>query len=224
MDFRAYVRWLFIRPRHVWQFVLVLGAVLWFAFGCRWFAAEPRIRWAGTALQVAGAVTVILGMRSTRIAFNAPSLGQRIRAWFRDRPRTRRARAMEVGATALSMTTGHVYAQVRAGENASIEDRLRVLEQNVNQLQTGHQELQRQIVAETQARQAAITAAANEGNQALSGLRQSVYAMALGGLDLAQVGILWLIAGILLCGCSVEIAAWLEPPLGGGPWPVFALA
>ncbi len=175
-------------------------------------SGEARARTAGMLLQLFGLATVAVGLSKTRQLFGRPSVVARVASWF--------GRLWSVFAPSKSATVhvqgvasvalaGSARVRVGAAPDATLDRRVAVLEQNYEllQKQVDQQEvqtnerlraLQSQVQAEATARQAEDRLTAGKLED-----------MAIGGLHLEGVGVLWLLLGVVATSMPTEIAAWL---------------
>ena len=96
------------------------------------------LRYAGTALEVAGLCTVAVGLYHTRKLFGQPTVTRRISSWLSNLARAFRrpeATTFNVEAGGYAMVGGKARLRVGAGPNTSVERRLEILERNVDQLE-----------------------------------------------------------------------------------------
>jgi hypothetical protein len=177
-------------------------------------ADEARVRTTGMLLQLLGVGTVAVGLSQTRRLFGRASAVQRVGSWLSrlwsvvapSRSATVHAVAAAAGAVAL---TGSARARVGAGPDTPLDRRVAILEENHNLLQqrvdqqeieTGKrvQAVRTEIQAERRAREAEHRLTAGKLEE-----------LAVGGLHLESVGVLWLLLGVIATSLSQEIAVWL---------------
>jgi hypothetical protein len=106
--------------------------MLIYVFDC----LERQVRIAGVALELLGVLTVALGIRDTRRAFDdSPTMWQAIKQRWDGRPRFG-PKNVVLAAEGASFGTsfGSARLTVRAGPNATIEQRIDLLEQNYDRL------------------------------------------------------------------------------------------
>ena len=211
------IRWRALRGvlKDAWPIGLALGAVfLW--FGVSWLVSPTlsiAVRRAGTILQVLGLTTVAVGLSKLRRQFGRPSLSGAALAWFRRlaatfiRPQSVTAQVSGVGTSALS---GEARVRRVARPGASLEDRVAVLEINLERLQgevdAKVQENRREFVAvkETIEREGMERRAADQH------MAQTVEELAVGGLHLETIGLFWLLTGVLGTSVPDELATVLS--------------
>jgi hypothetical protein len=198
-----------------WPAWLAIGGLL-VAFGlgaALGKTSQTSILYAGTLLQFFGLVLVAKGLSDVRREFDRPSFFARLRSWL-----TQVATAFRAPQT-ISLTASAAIAFAGAGSatlgrarnaNATVEERVAVLEADLEALRTEHTKhvarfssevsrLGTDLKSELQARTSADTA-----------LRSKIEAFAVGGLHLEAVGLIWLSVGILASSVPQRIAVLLE--------------
>lgn len=176
--------------------------------------AEAMFRTAGMVLQLMGLATVAVGLSQTRRLFGCPSSAAKAMSWVR------RLGAVFGRSNAITgqayVSSGEVRmsgsARVRIGAtpDAPMERRVEVLEQNyalfqaefdasVAQAANALQGLRSALGPESSARQA-------EANATAAKLEE----MAVGGLHLESIGVIWLAIGVIGTSVPAEIANWLK--------------
>lgn len=193
-----------------------LGAVLayiGFRLGGEPFAllSEATLRSAGGILQVFGIWSVAEGIGAIRRALGLPSVraaiyadakervGRAIRAVSRLMGRRRNVRVSVhdvASAGGLGSVTGRGYGTV--GGDASVEDRVKILEALVGNLQTEVGTLTGQVRQEVEDRKSADEAERQERTGADQELRSLLENVTAGGVFLELVGVLWLFLGVIL--------------------------
>jgi bifunctional DNA-binding transcriptional regulator/antitoxin component of YhaV-PrlF toxin-antitoxin module len=212
------IRWriLIAGLKEAWPTWLWLAGILVaFAVGRLWSTRlSDVVRYAGAMLQVLGLATVAWGLSEMRRLFHRPSLRARIFGWFRRLAAAFRAPKLISGqASVAGRATVSAEARVVLGvrPGAPLEERVKVLEENLNRLRdeqdTKVQEIRRELstVREDMQRESQERQAADEKT-----VRQ-IEEVAIGGLHLEIVGLFWLFLGVLCTSIPNEIA-W---PFGG---------
>ena len=172
---------------------------------------EPRIRITGMVLELMGLATVALGLRGTRSLFGRPSLLGVGRDWLKRFPRFR-SEVRSVAVTAnfpLEFDIGSAFGTVGPAPTATIEERVAILEKNVNQIHLLIHETQRKLDQEAQVRQSALESEQREREVGDSKNKQLLEEAAAGGLYLETTGVFWLAFGIILATASNEFAKLL---------------
>ena len=206
---RSCIRWL-VRGTVFWLGPLVTVVVLLICIGFRQF--EPTIRLTGLILQLMGVFTVGLGLEQTRRLFGVPSLPRSASDWLRSVPIPRKPRVVNLSAHSAGSTTmfGRLSLRQRAREGASVEERVRVLEQNSAALEGRVDELESQHDRAERDRQAAIGVERSERERQIGDLARKLEATEVGGLYTSLWGLLCVTAGLLLATFSHEISDYLS--------------
>lgn len=173
-----------------------------------------RVRYAGTILQVLELLTVADGLRRTRRQFRLPALRARVNDWFRRLVAAFRQPTPISGKAFVSSGGAHMTGEARVrlsvGPGASVDQRLDVLAENVNRLEQELDakigELRRKIgeVEESLSRESRERSAGDESTA------RKIEELAVGGLHLEVVGLLWLMLGVLGTSIPGETAALLS--------------
>lgn len=194
----------------LWIAVLAVPAVLLVSYLILpgW---EPRIRIAGMGLQLLGLATVAFGLRDTRKLFSQPSLLQLARTWLGRFPTFYREIRMVAGSGHIQLGGASVsgFGTVTSSATASLEDRVAMLEKNLNQTNLAIHQAQMRMDEEKQKQAAALESERHgreTGDEKNEKLLQEAMA---GGLHLETIGVLWLFCGITLASASIEISRWL---------------
>jgi hypothetical protein len=165
-------------------------------------------------LQLLGLATVAFGLSQMRRLFGRPSVAEKVlRWWGRFVATFSRPKAVHayLNATAASVTLSAGKARVRHGvsPDAPTDRRVTVLEENLNLLQKQVDE----DLDELRGRIAELKAQADREAQARrqddDRMALQLEAVAVGGLHLESIGLLWLALGVLGTSVPVEIAACL---------------
>ena len=110
------------------------------------------------------------------------------------------------GALTLGGLRAQARGRVRSGPNASIEERVVLLERLIDSAEDRLDRAEDELQRETEQRVEAITSErqAREANE--QSVNERLENLAVGGLRLQMVGLLWLFFGITLATWSKEIA------------------
>lgn len=200
--------WLWRTRPLIWILVaIVVVLVFWFPFSS---CLERYVRLSGTGLQLVGVFLVGIGLRDTRQAFeDQPTTWQAIHQWwvgrprFRPRPITLEAKGLTVGVGRLS-----ARASVTAGPNASLEDRVEVLERGHAALFEEVGKLSGEISEKIGALSNAMDSERSERQEADKGVKEQLKKAVAGGLPLGRVGAGCFFIGIVAASASLEIASW----------------
>jgi hypothetical protein len=194
--------------------LFLVGCAIACTFGYwRSATASEAVRYAGTALQIFGLATVAIGLSKMRRLFGQPSFLDGGRAWFRQmravfaRPKTVALKASVSGSSRMSADLRVVHG-IRPG--ASLEDRILALEKNLDglrdELDANVLKLRRELdsVHETIEQESAVQ------RQKYDVIDRKIEEVAVGGLHLESVGLLWLVLGVLGASIPDEIAGLLH--------------
>ena len=172
------------------------------------------VRYTGMILQISGLLTVAIGLSKMRRYFGRPSLIDKVSGWFGRLAAAFTAPkpiSLEVSVANEIDVAGEVVSAVRAlGPGASLDDRVALLEENVNQLRreldTKVQRLRRGLatVKESIQRESAERQAAHNETT------RTIEEVTVGGLHLEMVGLCWLFLGIMGTSMPDGIAALLS--------------
>lgn len=202
--------------------ITILGIVGAFAFG--WevkklgsseFALPDQLRVTGWLLQVLGLSTVALGLKKTREIFGVPPATAQFVEGLRRFPEVleRRKPITVMGSSATAkMTAGTGYATVDPRPDASVEERLEVLEKKYKQLNQQLIDAQSELKFEARRLDGVIEEERNVRNEADAEIREQLEMFSVGGLHLETMGLIWLLAGITCAALPGELAAL---------WPLF---
>lgn len=171
-------------------------------------AANAKLRICGLFLQLLGLLLIARGIRETRKIFGRPGLLERARGWWRRRPLFNRPRVVNisgVGGIGSAQAFGTASVGRAPNPNATVDERLALLETDVAQIrqqlgETRH-ELKSEIGAvrtETAANIKALTTADEQTKRLLE-------SVSIGGIDLEIIGLVWLIVGVIAATAPDEI-------------------
>jgi hypothetical protein len=194
-------------------FWIALGVVIWsLFFVIRKGVSEPEIRITGLALQVLGIGTVAWGIRETRALFGRPDILRLARNWFRRAP-VYGGRNVS-GSSDITLPSlrvqAHGYSSSTATLDATIEERVGVLENNIKHLNGRIDETRVEIDQNSRAQSTALEREKQERSLQDQELSAKLEATETGGLHISAMGALWLFIGVTFSTASVEIAAWLK--------------
>lgn len=206
---RAILFWLF-DARLFWFAVGVVITSLFFVV--RKGVSEPEIRLTGLALQILGIATVAWGIRETRALFGRSDIFTLACNWFRRAP----VYGGRVVSGSINITSpgfeAHASgsASITATLDATMEERVGVLEKSIKHLNSRIDETRAEIDQNSRAQSAALIQEKQERSQQDQELSAKLEATETGGLHISAMGVLWLFVGVTLSTASVEIAAWLK--------------
>ncbi len=183
----------------VWNFLFIsLTVVVYMAVSG---GSELSLRIAGMVFQILGILSVFKGIQETRELFGHPGLTSMLLQWFRRRPRFKQ-RTFEASGLTASITmsaSGRGYMSANAALDAPLENRVEVLEKNLEhlrqQLYEMRGELEQEIRKSTESLQEEKNTRAEEDRKVLSKLETTET----GGLHVSAMGALWILFGTI-CG------------------------
>lgn len=171
---------------------------------------EARIRFSGLLLEILGLATVIWGLRDTRKLFNRPSLANLAVEWVGRFPAFYQKHRM-VTATADIQLEGvslSGIAKVSPAANASLDERISLIERKISELNSALTEIQRRIEQEAREQGQALEVERNDRKAQFELLQHLLQGATVEGLHLEAVGVFWLFFGIVLGTASNEISKW----------------
>lgn len=213
----ARLRWLFIDPWVWWMCICLVLVSGIFIYLCPAIDPEWRARCAGTALQVFGLGTTVLGIQQTRKLFGHRSIFTRVKGWFERWPK--RDVTVHLGAGAMVVTGGSAILSVgraAAPPGASIEQRVQRLEEWLPLLEQRDNAIEQQLNDEKANRAQTDEEERKARAAADARLGERLELSATGGLRLSAVGLIWLMSGTVLAGFAPEIAALIQHASGSG--------
>jgi hypothetical protein len=201
--------------KDAWPLWLAIGGIALSVSTGRMFSKElsETVRYAGTALQVLGLATVAYGLSQTRQLFGRPSLRSNICGWFR-----KLAEAFVAPKPVSLQVSNGVIASVGldaqlvrvAGEEASLEHRVSVLEKNLNQLRDELNANKKEFQQKIKTIRERIDSETQERRTEDEQTAKRIEELAVGGIHLEIVGLWWLFFGIVGTSIPDEIAAVLR--------------
>jgi hypothetical protein len=203
--------WLLVIVRWLWEgkrfWLPVLAPVLvWALVVAVTPCVERQVRLTGMLLQLLGVITIAMRLRATQRQFP----GQTLARWFQRRPRFRVQNTITGAAGAsLGMATASARGRVSPGPQATLEQRVAMLEDSYTRLfdEVGNlgSEVRRRT-DESSSNLRAETAFREAGDKRVE---EQLMETAVGGLHLDFWGVLFFILGIIAGTASPEIAAAL---------------
>jgi hypothetical protein len=206
---RAILYWLFDARLFWFAIGVVIVSLL---FVVRKGVPEPEVRLTGLALQILGIATVVWGIRETRTLFGRPDIFTLARNWFHKAP-VYGGRVLPVSFdVTLPGIKGHFsgYVSSTTSLDATIEERVDILEKSIKHLNSRIDETQAEIDQNSRAQSTALEQERQERSKQDHTLSVTLEATETGGLHISAMGALWLFVGVTLSTASVEIAAWLK--------------
>jgi hypothetical protein len=191
-----------------WLAIAGLGVA--FVIGCAGSSnTSAKVRYAGTALQVLGLSTVAVGLHQVRRLFGTESILQKLQGWWTQvtsafvAPKPTSVQGASIG---ISTVVGQAAAFQQATPATSLEGRVAILEANMNGLRelldAKEQTLRGDIFALGKKTERESQTRASENRE----IKHTMQELAIGGLHLEFVGLLWLVLGVLGTSIPDEIA------------------
>lgn len=195
------------RPIIAIGIALLMVPLLSVVFPC----PEPRIRWIGMGLQLAGVLLAAVGLWDTRRAFdNEPTTWQAILNWLSLRPKFGPKTFHLSGEPAIYVSEGGAARfRISAGPNAPLDQRIALLENQINRLEDEVGELTSKTKDELKRLKDDIERERSERTVADDGIRKQLRSAVAAGLPLARVGAAFFFIGIAASTASPEIAKLL---------------
>jgi hypothetical protein len=202
---RVLVRWI-VEPWTFWLFLLTVAAT-WLVAFLLGDTPELRARIIGVLLQLLGLVTVAIGLRNMRRLFGRPSFA----AWFRDWVSRfllsfRKPEPLVITPAPASASTGVGQPTVRisASANSTSEERISLMEKDVDLLWTSLDRLQKDFAENIRKVSARTTKDVLTLKRVDQQLQNHLEEVAVGGLRLEVVGLSWLLIGLVLATLPQE--------------------
>jgi hypothetical protein len=192
------------------------------AVGSLFGDAEPMLRTAGGILEIAGLFTIALGMSQLRrdcgLANTVAEMLSEWGDWLQSlwhRLRGRRDVSVAVGGAAMTGGAGTMRGHGTVGDSpvATLEEQVKILEKQVNNLSKALFDLEGKVQHESARQKAALEAEQQTRRSAIEKVEDRVKQLAVGGIRLETVGLGWLLAGVILTTWSQEITLLLAEPL-----------
>lgn len=172
-------------------------------------SCEAEIRFTGMLLQLFGLISVAIGFEKLRRKFGRPPLTKAATDWFCQLRSSFKSPAIVRGGVTLSGgigITAELSKRIVAAPGATVERRLEILELNCQEHQGT---LNRQLsgiesrLAEISQAMAQSTSEINHRNREIA---FDLEDLAVGGLHLEAVGLVWLGLGVIATSIPVELA------------------
>lgn len=204
-----FIQWAFLDPRAVWGSLGLPVAILFLAWLLP-LTPEFRVRIAGFLVTLAGVVLVVVEILDRQHLFNLTRFPERTLAWLKRFPRiflrvqpiVAHAQVAIGGIGAI----GKAHVRVGAGPDASLEQRMIVLEQNLERADKRITEVETELSAEIRRLQSEGEAERRAREEHDNALRKQVEQLSVGGLDFELMGVVWVIIGSAFSTFPAEIA------------------
>jgi hypothetical protein len=174
--------------------------------------AGEKALWAGTFLEIAGLAKVAWDLHQIRKTYNRPSIVNDITTWFRDVPSMfHRPKPVTISLSASGVVTmsGRATLTVIPAPGSPVERRLEILESEMSRLRDQITKDHTELTAQIHKVETSVTAERNDRGQAQEVLQRKVADLAVGGLHLEMVGLVWLFVGVILSTLPERVVAAL---------------
>jgi hypothetical protein len=172
---------------------------------------ELRIRYFGLGFELAGIVTVALGLEERRKLFERPRLLQgvwdRVKHWVSIwwKPQTR-VIEIRTGDTVMVGLTGKLSVWRGISSEAPLQERVAALEVNLTTLKDEQGDISKRLQEEERKRDEAVTSERRAREEFDQQLNRRLQELGAGNLHLEWLGVIWLLIGVILTTTSSELA------------------
>ena len=194
------------RGKLLWLALIVLIICFFIAFFPE--ITETRIRLTGLVLQLCGISTVLISISELRKLFNHPTLFTIGKKWLMSFPPyclPKIEGKLNTASGNISSFISGVVLQHRARPNATIEERVRVLESNRDNLEHITSELREQITQINRERNEYLLSERQKRERDITGLEIKLEVAETAGKYYSLIGLVWLLIGLIMSTASVEI-------------------
>jgi len=202
------------RPAWICIAVIVFASLIgWMAVRLESVDASAGVRWAGMVLQWSGILTIARGLSDMRGRFGRPTLASAILGWFRGLVsafKTAKTLSAIVTGTGGITTSGEVHVRLVGGPGASVDQRLAALEENLTRLQKETDQRFEQARRDIAQTQEMIQREGQEREAGEQRIRRDLEEVAVGGLRLESIGLIWLFLGVIYTSIPEVVAAAAE--------------
>jgi len=218
---RPTVRWRALTAviRGAWHAWLFIGGLV-FAFIVGLAAHRllsvtltDAVRYSGTVLQILGLSTVALGLRQVRRMFNRPSVSAAMLGWLRRLAATftgPKPISLQASFGAFATMTGEARLIRGVRPGATLDERVSILEENLKLLRDELDSRLQGVRRELGTVKESIERESQERRVAGEKTARKIEEVAIGGLHLEVVGLMWLFLGVAAASIPDVIAAWLS--------------
>ena len=187
--------------------MVVLYAIIFlpnFMFNCK----EIEIRWFGLIFQIIGFVVVVWQLDDRLKLFRKPSFLSSIANYWRRFP-SRNTKNIGLSAHAsFGVLTGDAKISVRPGSNSSLERRVEILEDEIEDIIRDMRIVEKTLNRHKEDNKNSLEMMRQENRKSFDRLERLMDEAVVGGIHLEWVGILYFLAGIVLATTAPEIAIW----------------
>ncbi|HWY80808.1 MAG TPA: hypothetical protein VNY10_02510 [Roseiarcus sp.] len=186
--------------------VLLLCVVVRMFWPCH---AQQAIRWIGGGFQLVGVITIVLKLHAAQQQFSQHTL-KRI---LERRPRFwQQNTVISAAGTSISTASGSVRGRAVAGSQATLEQRVAILEDSHTKLFDEVGSLGNEVKRRSDELASKLHDEATAREAADKGIKEQLKETAVGSIHLDVWGVVFVVSGIVAGTASPEIAAWV----GGG--------
>jgi len=218
---RLTVRWRSLAAvlRDAWPTWLAISGLIFaltVALTAKWLLSATltdAIRYGGTILQILGLSMVAIGVKKMRRMFDRPSLGAGILTWLRRLAASftgPKPISLQASAGAFAMTGGDVRLIRGVRPGATLDERVSILEENLKLLRDELDTRLQGVRQELGTVKESIERESQERRVADEKTARKIEEVAIGGLHLEVVGLVWLLLGVTAASIPDVIAAWLS--------------
>jgi hypothetical protein len=170
---------------------------------------ERQIRFSGMLIQLVGVFIVVLGLRDARRAFeDQPTTWQSIKQWWAGRPRFGpRHHVLSAAGISLGISSGAARARVSPGRDASLDQRVKLLEQQYASLSDEVDTLSAETKQRTDELSKALEAERREREDSDNRAKEQLRTAIAEGIPLEFLGAVFVLFGIVADSASPEIAS-----------------
>jgi hypothetical protein len=204
--FNRFFKWMWL-ANLLWLTLFIL--VICFLIGFIPPIYEPRIRLAGLFLQLCGVSTVLIGLEKLRIFFKLPSLYSIGQKWIQSRPPFRlpkRSITLNVELGKILLTGTGATLSLGASPDATIDDRVRILESRMQSVEKQASDLLQQITQVKKEKAEELLAERQNRERDVAALESKIETIETSGIYISVIGLVWLLIGLIMSTASVEIS------------------
>ena len=167
---------------------------------------EQAVRWVGGGFQLVGVITIVLKLRGTQRQFPQHTL-KRI---LERRPRFwQQNTVISAAGTSISMASGSMRGRAVAGSQATLEQRVAILEDSHTKLFDEVGSLGNEVKRRSDELTGKLGAEATAREAADKEIKEQQKETAVGSIHLDVWGVVFVVSGIVAGTASQEIAAWV---------------
>jgi len=210
---RKLSRHIFVEGQPGWYTLLGLIAAWWAPLWLFTINPEVHMRWTGMLLQIGGVGTVAWGLSKTRELFDRPGIWQSIIRWVAAIPdQVRAPRTITVSASGAMKIQRSASLQVHNSlGDKSLEEKVNWLLDRVEKLEGRISDLRREGREQEKKLESLIDEEASQRESADANINRQIEEVAIGGLHLEFMGIVWLVLGIVLSSFPAVLGGVLSP-------------